>query len=89
MRNSRTWQKDSLVSAAKGGKIAEGLLNDKVKRVMRVLMYQQAKKIATKVANDSIAPNVLDIYRNSVVLLRNEKIYCLVGRCTSQIYCFV
>lgn len=73
VRNSRTWQKDSLVSAAKGGKIAEGLLNDKVKRVMRVLMYQQAKKIATKVANDSIAPNVLDIYRNSVVLLRNEK----------------
>lgn len=73
VRNSRTWQKDSLLAAAKGGKISEGLLNDKVKRVMRVLMYQQQKKIASKVANDSIPPNILDIYRNSIVLLRNEK----------------
>ncbi len=73
VKNSHTWQKDSLVSASKNGKIAEGLLNDKVRRIMRVLMYQQAKKIATKTANDSIPPNVLEIYKNSVVLLKNDK----------------
>jgi len=76
MPESKYLKVDSLINKIKNGELSESKLDDKVRRILRVMftigLFDDYKYDSTKVNTDEHKQVALDVAKDGIVLLKNE-----------------